>query len=76
MHKQFNRSILAAMALAIGTAGFTAGSVAQAGDACAGQTWPNLSDACIEQRAKKLSETMTVKEKPKSKSRQAKIKLN
>jgi uncharacterized protein YecT (DUF1311 family) len=42
-----------------------AGAVpSRAADACAGQSWPNESEACIDQKVKQLSATLTQKTKP------------
>lgn len=75
MSIQLKRSTLAALVFAIGAAGFTANTAAQAGDACAGQSWPNYSQACKDQMVEKIASTMVVKEKPKSESRKGFMKL-
>lgn len=53
-------------ALVAGAFGVIASAPTLAGDACAGQSWPNLSKACIEQRTKQLADTLKQKTKPAS----------
>jgi len=67
-------SIAAAAALTAMTMGTTVPAFAE--DACAGQTWPNLSEACIDQRTKQLSDIVNKKKPASQQARADGIKTN
>lgn len=48
MRIPLSHAALAALALAIGSSGFSSSNSAPAVDVCAGQSWPNYSQACLE----------------------------
>ena len=48
MRIPLSHTALAALALAIGSSGFSSGNSAPAVDVCAGQSWPNYSRSCLE----------------------------
>lgn len=76
MRNLMNHSTIVALAFAIGATGLTFGGAANAADACAGQSYPNWSEACKQQKLDKLANSMVVKEKPKSRAPVASYKSN
>ncbi len=48
MRIPLSHAALAALALAIGSSGFSSSNSAPAADVCTGQSWPNYSRACLE----------------------------
>ncbi len=63
MRIQLSHAALAALALAIGLSGFSSSNGAPAADACAGQSWPNYSRACLEKTSGKAAGLQNRKEK-------------